>query len=303
MRKIGRSGYTLFQLLVLLAFLALLIAMLLPAVQRMRAFAARNDSMNKLRQIGLALHHHHDAYNRLPSARDAKGFSPHTSLLPVIEESDLYKAVDFSKSPTDKANARVRATRLKVFISPLDLVPSCDPNSAPTNYLFVAGTNAPLKGNDGIFRLELTRMADVRDGLSNTLMVIETLKGDGQKSAVNVARQHVRLNKEALKGLNKEAGVKEFKANTNIIGERGGSWLDGRFLQTTININRAINDSKPDVDCGGDGGFSGPRTHVGGTNALFGDGHVRFIRDRADLLVLKQVTTRDGAEIVNFDDL
>jgi type II secretory pathway pseudopilin PulG len=81
-----------------------------------------------------------------------------------------------------------------------------------------------------------------------------------------------------LRNLKEDAGVAHWKAGTNIAGDRGGSWLDGRFLQTTFTATRAINDPRPDVNVSGLGGLSALR-NMGGPVILiaFCDGHVQAI--------------------------
>jgi prepilin-type processing-associated H-X9-DG protein len=78
--------------------------------------------------------------------------------------------------------------------------------------------------------------------------------------------------------LKEDAGTAEWKASTDIVGDPGGSWLDGRFLQTTFTATRPFNDSRPDVSVQGRGGLSAMRTM--GSNVVpvaFCDGHVQSI--------------------------
>jgi hypothetical protein len=132
-------------------------------------------------------------------------------------------------------------------------------------------------------------------------MFIETLRGDGGKKAVSVERQHVRLSKKALKGIDDETGVTEFQADKNIAGDRGGSWMDGRFLQATMNAKRKVVDSRPDVDCGGEGGLSAPRTLRGVFTIGLCDGSVRSVSLSVSHTTWMAACTRDGGEVLGSD--
>src|SRR4051794_24970553 len=115
-----RRAFTLFQLLVVIAVLAILIGLLLPAVQKVRQAAARTQSVNNLKQIGLAVHARQDAYRKLPPGRDANGFSTAAHLLEYIEQDNLYKQIHFEKPVGDAANDGARKAVVKLFLSPLD---------------------------------------------------------------------------------------------------------------------------------------------------------------------------------------
>src|SRR5262249_38161462 len=145
-----------------------------------------------LKQVGIACHNYHDANGALPPGVDGNSFSAAAYLLPYIEQQNLFQQIDFKKPMTDKANAEVRKTVLRIFVSPQDPRQSVVEAYAATNYLFNAGAKYGLEDNDGLFFLESkVKFPDVTDGLSNTLMTGETLKGDGGKKAVSVQRQHV----------------------------------------------------------------------------------------------------------------
>jgi prepilin-type processing-associated H-X9-DG protein len=298
----ARQGYGLFQLLVVIAVIALLIGMLLPAVQKMRESAARMQSSNNLKQIGLALHNFHAANGHLPAGVDDKHFSAFAHLLPYIEQGNLYKKIDFKKESDDKANADVRDTIIKTYINPGELNNRPDKKAGPTSYFLVAGTKSPLEDNDGIFYKDskLT-LAGITDGTSNTLFCVESLPGDGTKKATTVARQIVRLKEADLKNIKDSTGVKDFEDDKHIAGNRGGAWIDGRYLQTTMSITRAFNDKKPDVDCGGAGGHAGVRSVTGGTNVGMADGSVRFVSKTVQLSVWQAIATRAGGEVVNLE--
>src|SRR5262249_48112338 len=158
-----RSAFTLFQLLLVLALLAILLGLLLPAVAKVRMASARISSQNNLKQIALACHNYHDANGQLPSGNDANNFSAAVHLLPYIEQANLYQQIDQVKSVDDKANANVRQTRIKVFLSPLDGVATVNDNGA-TNYLFNGGSISLQADSDGVFfensKIKLTDITD-----------------------------------------------------------------------------------------------------------------------------------------------
>jgi type II secretory pathway pseudopilin PulG len=190
MRRDRRSGFTLFQLLVVLAVLAILLALLLPAVQKVREAAARVQSQNNLRQIVLGVANYDSTYGMMPAGVDDKHFSTAAKLLPFIEQDVLYRSIDLKKAADDKANARIRATVIKTYLSPLDPVLTVSADAAPTNYLFNAGSKFSLKDNDGLFYLDSkVKIGDIPDGTSNTMVAGETLKGTSE-GARTVQRQY-----------------------------------------------------------------------------------------------------------------
>jgi type II secretory pathway pseudopilin PulG len=296
----SRRGVSLFQLLILIAVLAILLGMLLPAIAQVRRAAARMASSNNLKQIGLALHNYHSTYDKFPPGITQQGFSSMTLLLPYIEQDNLYRLIDLTKPVSAEANAAVRNVRIKVLLSPLDGEPVGE--GGPTNYLFNAGSKPDLKDNDGLFFTESkVRIADITDGTSNTVAVAETLRGDGAAKAIAVARQHVTLKADALKGIKPEAGVEDWKNDKNIAGNRCSAWLEGRFLQGTFTGTRTLNDDRPDVDCGGLGGLSGMRTTDSVVLVVFADGSVRGISPTLKFATWQAVCTRAGGEVINFD--
>jgi Tfp pilus assembly protein PilE len=297
-----RRGVALFQLLVLLAFLAMLIGLLLPAVQKVREAAARMQSANNMKQLALAMHNHHDTQEAFPPGVDANGFSGLTLLLPYLEQDNVFRNIDRTKKPGDKENAKMRAVAIKILLAPADEVQQIDKDAGATNYMLAAGTKADLEANNGVFYKDsAVKIQNITDGTSQTVALIETLKGDGGKKAESVRRQHVALKAADLKGIKDDAGVKSWKAGENIAGNRGSSWMEGRFLQTTCNATLPIGSSKPDVDCGGEGGLFAARAVTNMVQVALCDGSVRSVSPGVKFATWQAAFTRDGGEVLGDD--
>jgi type II secretory pathway pseudopilin PulG len=288
-----RPAFTLFQLLIVIAILAILLGLLLPAVQKVREAAARAQSQNNLKQLGLALHHYQDTYNQLPAGVDDNHFSAASKLLPFIEQNNVFNNINFKKSIDDNANVPMRQTLIKTFLSPQDPIAMVNPPWGATNYLF----------NDLVFFLNSKEKipGSIPDGLSNTIAIGETLKGDGKNKAIDVHRQYVLLKKEDLKNTGADSGVKYFQDDKNIAGDRCASWMDGRFLQGTFNGKLRPNDERPDVSCGGVSGVSALRSLRLGVQVGMFDGSVRMVADGISHKTWKAVMTPKGGEALGND--
>jgi len=252
MRRQQRSGFSLYELLVVLALLMIGLGLALPAVTTARVNALQLQQANNLKQVVLALHNYNDANGVLPAGLDNKGFSAAAYLLPYLEQDRLFKTIDFKAAIDAEANANARKAKVKVFLSPRDPLKSVKDEWGATNYLY----------NDQVFGLNTKARipASFPDGTSNTIAVGETLMGDGGTKGKDVNRQYVMLKKETLKGLKADAGVQDFKDDKNVAGDRCGSWMDGRFLQGMFNGQLKPNDERPDVSCDGAGGVSALRS-------------------------------------------
>ncbi|WP_373649997.1 MULTISPECIES: DUF1559 domain-containing protein [unclassified Schlesneria] len=198
-------GFTLIELLVVIAIIGVLVALLLPAVQQAREAARRTQCKNNLKQIGLALHNYHDAYNQFPPSmifqtqhltaranrpQRANGWAWTSFILPYIDQGPLYNQLNFNTSLVTPENQLLVGTKLEVAVCPS--VPSINhvvvgainaPGITATNYVANSGSyslsayyNASATRRNGVFS-EDSRVGirDITDGTSNTIAVGETV--------------------------------------------------------------------------------------------------------------------------------
>src|SRR5262245_61834931 len=296
----ARTAFTLIELLVVIAIIAILIALLLPAVQKVREAANRTQCTNNLKQIGLALHNHHDTLRSFPPARNPWPLvhSPLARLLPFVEQQSLKNLCDFTQPVGNAANLAASQTMVPLFLCPSDSIYGRVPGSihAGTNYVANVGTGTVgyglIAAGDGVFTQSRLGFRDITDGSSNTAAFSETILGNGATSSGatpgNAAREMLLVpggNDPTPSDCAAAAGVWS--------GQRSSKWIDGHYGNALYNHYFLPNAAQ--WDCGNGSSNKALSTarslHSGGVNILFCDGGVRFIINGVNLNTWRAIAT------------
>jgi len=321
-----RTAFTLVELLVVIAIIAILLGLLLPAVQKVREAANRLSCRNHLKQLGLALHNYHDNYGRFVAMRtgpqDGSGRygdqCGHIYLLPYIDQAPMYNTIQAASVGPSGTNPPVVWTNsfqpwtasLPAFLCPTSPLPTSGSginqqiaNLGQKSYKFCVGTTSARNydqptngmfqyggGNPGLIipgGYKGTR--DCTDGLSNTILMSETVLGNpgtrfviGQ-TAYNIA--NVQANPSVCIAT---MANKQYVAGTAIsTWGQGSLWAFGHPMWTAITTILPPNgpscyDANSDNPSNASGVFSANSLHTGGVHCLLGDGTVRFISENID---------------------
>ncbi len=349
MMKTRIRGFTLIELLVVIAIIAVLISLLLPAVQSAREAARRAQCVNNLKQIGLAMHNYHQTYDAFPMAVSASnnpqngyiawtGWSAHSMMLPYLEQSSLFNAINFDFDPTTGATYVTNTTVLYSYVAGF-LCPS-DPGSGPNsggafsnNYYGSIGTTTLTSNPDstGVMASQRSyRISAITDGTSNTVGFGESLVGSAVTSGARQypgngvvgvstgfaaldATSNVPMLMATLQACNAmwAAGA---TTGTNIADNNGWFWSEGAEAITLINTIAPPSSTQYPWNscrygCGGCPDYASDHSniakvssnHPGGANVLFCDGSVKFIKSSISLATWWALGTRSNGEVISAD--
>jgi prepilin-type N-terminal cleavage/methylation domain-containing protein/prepilin-type processing-associated H-X9-DG protein len=335
-----RSAFTLIELLVVIAIIAVLIGLLLPAVQKVREAAARMKCSNTLKQLGLACMNYESSYNRFPTGlrvanppgagnitTDA-GTNLFIELLPFFEQDNLQKNFDKVNNRNNVTSGGVvspnslSAQKINILVCPSAQFPA-NPMQVTTGSLGQAyyGVNSYV-GNGG--QVVYYYNAPTRDGLFHLEQY--------PPAAANPTNPTVKFQGPVTIG-----GITDGTSNTFMFGERkhydpqfdriypayplggwsGWAWTSspnsvadvlGHILSSDNTTELVtINYSVPPTAPVGSFLYQDARVcaygsfHTGGANFCFADGSVHFLRDSTPWPVLKAFVTRNGGEVAVAD--
>lgn len=312
------TGFTLLELLVVLAIIAVLLGLLAPAVQKARTLADQVRCRNNLRQLGLAFHQYHDTHGVLPAAYEyrsvpgyaavpAKWFrwSAFTHILPFLEQQPLYDQLDITIPLYQDASQHLVwprnqygvGQRVAVLRCPSDPRDTVFPQFGAGNYVLCVGSGSnggQRRQADGVFAVgRRVRLTDVTDGLSNTAFVSESLLGPGPDTT-NPAQVVPRLYYAKLT----QGPLTPAACTAAAVwqGDRCDMWSDGPAV--VYDHFYPPNVGTWDCNADGDYGWRAARSlHTGGVQVLFGDGHVRLVANSINLDTWRALATRSGDDL------
>jgi len=331
-RTTYRVAFTLIELLVVIAIIAILIGLLLPAVQKVREAAARMKCQSNMKQLGIAIHSYHDQSGLFPTLNEHlaapadRNTNPQGNegrntglvhILPYIEQSAVYATMTQPGSygginitawgpVRDRTYYPPYLAKIPVFVCPSN--PNQNPIWGSTawgvrNYAASVGdsinNNHANAKNRGPFGRTATKMASITDGTSNTIFMAERAFGSSNDRSTKgyFANNVTGLNTSPITCLNTAASG-QYITGQSVMSARpvGVQWFEGYPAFSGVTTILPPNSASCAAENWGDswGVFSASSYHAGGVSVLLGDGSVRFVTDGVNTGSLGSAETTTG---------
>jgi prepilin-type N-terminal cleavage/methylation domain-containing protein/prepilin-type processing-associated H-X9-DG protein len=322
MRLSKLRAFTLVELLVVIAIIGVLVALLLPAIQAARESARRNQCVNNLKQVGLAVQSRHDVKKLFPSGRLGRtasggsgvntfGVSWAFELLPYVEQMPLFQALKRSLPSTDPQNSLAMRTAVSTFFCPSRREPTTDcdfdnndsPPPEENRGVAACGDYAGSSGIDidlgvgnlngepagiigGVFyTFSRISMKNVTDGTSQTIAV-----GEKYKLTEDEARQRTDFQEDMMHYYQSDTA---FFAGDNRHAIMADTECGLAHGQAPAGASCGVMELRQQFGS----------QHAGVNNFVFLDGHVQAIADEVDPIMLQRISTISDDQVVDMNTL
>ncbi len=284
----SNRGFTLIEVLVVIAIIGLLVALLLPAVQAAREAGRRAGCVNNLKQLGIAMAGYEATHGCLPPSGPRP--SHLLRMLPYLEQTALYQGYNFSDGLNPMANDTVVYASLDSLICPSDAGGSL---GATTNYAGCFGSlETSARGNgafsfDGRSAFEIVRFAEITDGSSSTAWMAEWRLTSFQSNVANDRYSTFLIGEygqPAVQGDLRQLclALDISKLGTDHINNiRGFPWGISNHIYNHLNLPNERSCYKIGDDHSA--AMTAGSDHPGGANVAFADGHIQFIKQTVSL--------------------